>query len=297
MPPPGLPLAPAPPAQPHAHLYDDGLAPRVAAGQHQHHLPRLHELPHLCRDSSRQSDRARHPRPGRHPRGWRRMPRPPALTEAPLRWRWAGRQMEGSARLLPGHPASLPPRRRELLPAPGGGAVSASATPAPARPCRCPLPPYPQAQRCRCPPQPSPPRRCRCPFPPSPRAQRCRARLSHPCPGGAGVRLARPLPAPVTDRAHGTAAARPTGSTAVFNIPRGTAGGADAPQKPGTRSWVHWTKRPGSPRDTDCRAAEEAPGTSGRALIFSYRGRSDSPQGASNPASSLLHEGSCVCKV
>lgn len=31
-------------------------------------------------------------------------------------------------------------------------------------------------------------------------------------------------------------------------------------QKPGTRSWIRWTKRPGSPRDADCRAAGTVPG-------------------------------------
>lgn len=43
------------PPQPHTHLHDDSLTPRVAAGEHQHHLPRLHKLAHLCRHSTRRS--------------------------------------------------------------------------------------------------------------------------------------------------------------------------------------------------------------------------------------------------
>lgn len=88
----GRPRRP-PAGRPRAHLDDDGLAARVAAGEHQHHLPRLHKLAHLCGHSARRSaEGPGRPRPrdggGWRPRaadgdGWRRRA-PLTDTAAPM---------------------------------------------------------------------------------------------------------------------------------------------------------------------------------------------------------------------
>lgn len=105
------------------------------------------------------------------------------------------------------------------------------------------------------------------PHSPPPRARRCRVSTS-PVPVGHG---STGCPPPRPPRARRTPRHSPGNGQSTRNgdpqvlqryliHPAGHRAALTPTQKPGTRSWVRGTKRPGSPRDTDCRAAGRAPG-------------------------------------
>lgn len=155
--------------QPHTHLHDDSLTPRVAAGEHQHHLPRLHKLAHLCRRGTRRSTAGSGRSQPSRSRGWRQIPQPPQLTGTaapmaprrkrkplPLRRPFTPRpdvtsasstraagaraQRSGSFRAAAGRPAAARPPRPRIVP--GSGPAQLLVLPVPAGPsaqCRLTL--------------------------------------------------------------------------------------------------------------------------------------------------------------
>lgn len=169
----------------------------------------------------------------------------PQLTEAPLRWR-PGRKRNGRARprLWLSDIASLPPPHRKPLPAPCCGTGCLSHCPYPRHGGTECLPhcPYPGHSGTGCPPPPSP-WGTAVPGVHLPRRPRAWWTPRHSPGNGQSTRDGGPqvLQQYLIHPARHRAVLTPT-------------------QKPGTRSWIRWTKRPSSPRDADCRAAGTVPG-------------------------------------